>query len=184
VDAVRKFYAEIGIQQLPVFIDVSSKASFALGGVGLPTTILIDREGGKWLLIYFGYTFCPDACPTALTNMSVALEKLGSDTNKFQAVFITVDPHRDTGEVMADYLKSFDSRIVGLTGSQAQIDSVVKEYRMYVTLQKTGGIDYLVDHGAYFYLMNPEGVFVTVVGGELSGEEIVDQLRLRWRSNG
>jgi protein SCO1 len=169
--------------------EVSTSGRAAIGG---PFT-LVATDGktvtdqtyrGKWLLIYFGYTFCPDACPTALSNMSVALEKLGSDANKLQAVFITVDPQRDIGEVMADYLKSFDSRIVGLTGSQAQIDSVVKEYRMYVAQQRTGGVDYLVDHSAYFYLMNPEGAFVSVLGGELSGEEIVDQLRIQWRSNG
>jgi protein SCO1/2 len=67
---------------------------------------------GKWVLLYFGYTYCPDACPTALNNISVALEKLGSDASKLQPLFITVDPNRDTREVMAEYLKSFDSRIL------------------------------------------------------------------------
>jgi protein SCO1/2 len=76
--------------------------------------------------MFFGYTFCPDACPTALNNISAALEGLGPDADKLQPLFITVDPHRDTRDVMADYLKSFDSRIVGLTGSRDQIDNVIQ----------------------------------------------------------
>src|SRR5579863_5706997 len=70
---------------------------------------------GKWVLIYFGYTYCPDACPTALSNISVALEKLGPEADQLQPLFVTVDPARDTESVMGDYLKSFDRRIVGLT---------------------------------------------------------------------
>jgi protein SCO1 len=70
---------------------------------------------GKWQIIYFGYTFCPDACPVALSKLSVALEKLGSDADKVQAIFITVDPQRDTQQILAEYLKSFDSRVVGLS---------------------------------------------------------------------
>ncbi len=133
---------------------------------------------GKWLLIFFGYTFCPDACPTALNNISVALEALGSDANKLQPLFITVDPQRDTREVIGEYLKSFDSRIVGLTGTQAQVDSVVKEYRVYAASQKTeSGDDYLVSHSAYVYLMNPQGTFVNVISGGASGEEIAAWLR-------
>jgi len=134
---------------------------------------------GKWMLIFFGYTFCPDACPTALNNISVALEKLGPDASKLQPLFVTVDPQRDTREVMTEYLKSFDSRILGLTGTQAQIDSVVKEYRVYVAQQRpeTGGDDYLVSHSAYIYLMDPQGKFVNVIQGSEGGEEIATWLR-------
>ncbi|WGS21085.1 MULTISPECIES: SCO family protein [unclassified Bradyrhizobium] len=134
---------------------------------------------GKWLLIFFGYTFCPDACPTALTNISAALEKLGPDAGKLQPLFVTVDPQRDTPQVMAEYLKSFDPRIVGLSGTQAQIDSVLKEYRIYVARQKSEAEDgnYLVSHSAYVYLMNPQGRFVDVAQGSESGEEIAEWLR-------
>jgi protein SCO1/2 len=132
-----------------------------------------QRYRGKWLLIYFGYTYCPDACPTAPNNISVALEKLGSDANKLQALFVTVDPQRDTRNVMTEYLKSFDSRILGLTGSQSQIDGIVKEYRIYVAPEKTdGGDDYLVSHSAYLYLMDPQGKFVNVIRGSEAGEQI------------
>jgi protein SCO1/2 len=134
---------------------------------------------GKWLLIFFGYTFCPDACPTALSNISVALEKLGLDAEQFQPLFITVDPQRDTRDVLTDYLKSFDPRIVGLTSTQAQIDAVVHEYRIYVAKQKSeaGGDDYLVSHSAYVYLMDPRGKFVNVIQGGEAGDEIAAWLR-------
>ncbi len=134
---------------------------------------------GKWLLIFFGYTSCPDLCPTALTNVSVALEKFGSDAGRIQPLFITVDPQRDTRDVMANYLKSFDARILGLTGTQAQIDGVTREYRVYVALDKSerGGDDYLVSHSAYLYLMDPSGKFVSVIQGNEDGDAIAAWLR-------
>src|SRR6266852_9327091 len=141
---------------------------------------------GKWLLIFFGYTSCPDLCPTALANVSVALEKFGPDTSQLQPLFITVDPQRDTRDVMANFLKSFDARILGLTGTQAQIDSVTKEYRVYVALDKPerGGDDYLVEHSAYIYLMDTQGTFVNVIKGNEDGDAIAAWLRkemTRWK---
>ena len=134
---------------------------------------------GKWVLIYFGYTYCPDACPTALNNISVALQKLGPEAGKLQPLFVTVDPTRDTQSVMADYLKSFDRRIVGLTGTQPQIDAVIATYRLSVAREKSDadGNDYLVSHSVYIYLMNPEGRFLDVIRGTASGEEIATWLR-------
>jgi len=164
---------------------VATSGTAAIGG---PFTLVSTNDGnvtdqtyrGKWLLIFFGYTFCPDACPTALNSISVALEKLGVDAGKLQPLFVTVDPQRDTREVLAEYLKSFDSRIVGLTGSQDQIDRVVKEYRVYVASQKSetqGDDNYLVSHSAYIYLMDPQGKFVNVIQGSEGGEEIATWLR-------
>ena len=164
---------------------VATSGTAAIGG---PFTLVSTNDGnvtdqtyrGKWLLIFFGYTFCPDACPTALNSISVALEKLGVDAGKLQPLFVTVDPQRDTREVLAEYLKSFDSRIVGLTGSQDQIDRVVKEYRVYVASQKSetqGDDNYLVSHSAYIYLMDPRGKFVNVIQGSEAGEEIAAWLR-------
>jgi protein SCO1/2 len=139
---------------------------------------------GKWQLIFFGYTYCPDACPTTLANISVALEKLGADAGKLTPLFVTIDPQRDTREVMADYLQSFDSRIVGLTGSQAQVDQIVREYRAYAAQQKseTGGDDYLFAHTAYIYLMSPRGIFVNVIEGSEPGEKIATWLRQQMTS--
>jgi protein SCO1/2 len=146
---------------------------------------------GRWLLIFFGYTSCPDVCPTALANVSAALEKFGPDTSRLQPLFITVDPLRDTRDVMANYLTSFDARILGLTGTQAQIDQVTKAYRVYVALDKSekGGDDYLVSHSAYLYLMDPKGTFVNVIEGKEDGDAIASWLwkemtgSTRWRDS-
>jgi len=134
---------------------------------------------GKWVLIYFGYTYCPDACPTALNNISVALEKLGAHARNLRPFFVTVDPQRDTREAMANYLKSFDSRIIGLTGTQDQIDRTVKEFRVFASREKSddGGNTYLVSHTSYIYLMDPQGSFVNVIQGGATGDEIAAWLR-------
>jgi protein SCO1/2 len=134
---------------------------------------------GKWLLIYFGYTYCPDACPTALNSISVALEKLGSQASDLQPLFITVDPERDTRETMAKYLTSFDSRILGLTGTKGQIDDVIEKYRLYVSRKKAehSGDNYLISHSSYIYLMDPQGRFVNVIHGEEVGDEIAARFR-------
>ncbi len=168
-------------------IPVPTVATSGTAAIGGPYTLVaMDGETvtdqayrGKWLLLFFGYTFCPDACPTTLNNISVALEKLGSDAGKLQPLFITVDPRRDTREVISDYLKSFDPRIIGLTGTQGQIDSVVKEYRVYVAQQKSEseGDDYLVSHSAYVYLIDPDGKFVNVIQGNETGENIAAWVR-------
>lgn len=160
----------------------SSSRPPAIGG---PFTLAATTGGtvsdktyrGEWKLIYFGYTFCPDACPTALTDISDALQKLGPDASQVQPLFITVDPKRDTLQVMTDYLKAFDHRIVGLTGTPEQIDRVAKMYHVYVSAQPGHGSDYLVDHSAYFYVMSPDGKFANVIASSLSGDEIAAKLR-------
>ena len=168
------------------------EASSSSAQIGGPFT-LVDTGGktvtdqtyrGKWMLIYFGYTYCPDACPTALNNISVALEKLGSDANKLQPLFISVDPKRDTVRVMAEYMKAFDPRIAGLTGSQTQTAAAANAYRVYVAAQKTGGNDYLVDHSAFIYVMNPQGKFVNVIAGSVPGDQMADKLRQMMMRNG
>lgn len=166
-------------------VRVTSSGTAAIGGpfdlVATTGKNVTDQTyRGKWQFIFFGYTFCPDVCPTTLSNISVALKKLGTDANKLQPLFITVDPHRDTQKVMSNYLKPFDPRIIGLTGTQEQIDRVVKEYRIYVSRQKSedgNADDYLVSHSAFIYLMDPAGKFVDVVPGSESGEKIAAWLR-------
>jgi protein SCO1/2 len=163
---------------------VTTSGTAAIGGpftlVATDGQMVTDRTYlGKWLLIYFGYTSCPDACPTALNSMSVALEKLGARAGELQPLFVTIDPQRDTGDVIANYLTSFDSRIVGLTGTEDQIDGVIKEYRLYVSREKpdAGGKDYLVSHSSYIYLMDPQGAFVSVIHSDATGVEIATGLR-------
>ena len=156
-----------------------------LGKLGGPFTLMAtdgravtdQTYRGKWALLYFGYTSCPDACPTALNDMGVALDRLGPEAAAVQPVFITVDPKRDTREALAEYLKSFDPRIVTLTGTEEQIAAVVKEYRVYVSAHPESGGNYTVDHSSFFYLINPEGKFVRAIAGDVSGEELAERLR-------
>ena len=139
-------------------------------------TITDQTYRGKWMLIYFGYTSCPDACPTALNDMGVALERLGDEAASLQPIFITVDPKHDTREVLSEYLKSFDPRIVALTGTEEQIAAVAKEYRVYYSVHATEGNQSLVDHSSFFYLIDPKGKFVDLFAGDLSGEGIAARI--------
>ena len=162
---------------------VVSTGTAAIGGPftlvatdGRPVTDASYR--GKWKLIYFGYTFCPDACPTALTNVSTAIETLGNEADNVQPLFITVDPKRDTRQVLDEYLKSFDPRIIGLTGSEEQTATAAKAYRVYTGSSPGKDEDhYLVDHSAFVYVMDPLGKFAGIIAGETPGVEMAAQLR-------
>jgi protein SCO1 len=143
------------------------------------TTVTDQTFRGKWLLVYFGYTLCPNTCPMTLNEIAAALKKLGTDAAKMQPLFITVDPHRDTREVLEQYTKSFDPRIVGLTGNPQQIDAVAQEFGAYSARHKTGPgpEDYVMDHSTYLYVMDPEGKFVRAFDADTSGDRIADALR-------
>jgi protein SCO1/2 len=143
------------------------------------TTVTDQTYRGKWLLVFFGYTFCPDTCPTTLNEIAGALQKLGPDAAKLQAIFITIDPERDTPDVMGKYTEGFDRRIVGLTGNQRQIAEVAKEYGAYgvAHTHAAGASDYLVDHSTYIYLMDPQGKFVRGFDAETPADEIADSVR-------
>jgi protein SCO1/2 len=134
---------------------------------------------GKWLLVFFGYTFCPNVCPTTLLEVAVALQLLGPAASELQPLFISIDPDRDTPDVMAAYTQSFDPRIVGLTGSATQIASVAKEYGAYYDPHRTGPgpDDYVMDHSTYLYLMDPNGQFVRGFDADTPGTVIADNLR-------
>jgi protein SCO1 len=143
------------------------------------TTVTDRTYRGKWLLVYFGYTFCPTSCPTTLLAVTTALEELGQDAAQVQALFITVDPQRDTPKVMRQYIESFDPRIVGLTGTPQQIAAAAQEYGAYYVRHSTGAgpDDYIVDHSTYLYLMDPLGKFVRAFDSDTSGDRIADALR-------
>ena len=111
-------------------------------------------------LVFFGFTHCPDVCPTTLFDMSQLLSKLGPDADRVGAVFITVDPERDTPAVMKDYLSNFDPHLRGLTGDQASINAAIKAYRVYAKKVPLEGGDYTMDHTAIVYLMDKDGHFV------------------------
>jgi protein SCO1/2 len=132
---------------------------------------------GKWLLIYFGYTFCPDVCPTTLNQIGSALDALGPKAKNFQPIFITVDPARDKPQVMRDYMKSFDTRIVALTGEPDNIETAAKAFHVYYRPRSLGNGQYTVDHSSYIYVMNPKGKFVELLTGDLPGHPLANDLR-------
>ena len=143
------------------------------------TTVTDRTYRGKWLLVYFGYTFCPNSCPTTLLEVATALKKLGPHALQVQPLFITVDPERDTPKVMQQYTASFDPRIVGLTGTQQQIAAAAQEYGVYYLRQPSGpgADDYVMDHSTYLYIMDPQGKFVRAFDTNTSGDRIADVLR-------
>jgi protein SCO1/2 len=115
---------------------------------------------GRHLLVFFGFTFCPDVCPSALQVMSAALDKLGPKADRFVPILITVDPERDTPQQLALYVPSFHPRLVGLTGTQAEIDAVLKAYRVLNVRKRVdpkSSAGYTIDHPAQIYIMDPEG---------------------------
>lgn len=129
-------------------------------------TIVTARDfRGKYMLVYFGYTFCPDICPTALNAMTRALQQLGPKAKEVTAVFITVDPKRDTPSVMRRYTAAFGPDLTGLTGTPEEIAKVAKEYRVYHAKHDTGPgpDDYAIDHTSTIYLMGPDGKFIAPI---------------------
>ena len=132
---------------------------------------------GKWLLVYFGYTSCPDVCPTTLSAMALALDKLGPLADKVQPVFITVDPERDTAKIVGEYVKDFDPRFVGLVGSAQEIGAAAQEFHVYYRVRQLGNNEYVVDHSSFIYLIDPNGAFVRLLTGDLPGHQLADELR-------
>ena len=162
-----------------------------VGGTALASAIggpfrLIDQNGqtvtdadlkGKWSLVYFGYTHCPDACPTALNDISIALDDLGPKRDAVRAVFITVDPERDTAEALKSYVTSFDAPILALTGSPEAIAQAAKGYRVYYAKHPEAGGDYSMDHSSVIYVMDPEGRFTASFTHESTPEQIAERLK-------
>ena len=132
---------------------------------------------GKWLLIYFGYTFCPDVCPTTLTQISEALDSLGTRADSFQPIFITLDPARDSQKVMTDYLKAFSPRFIGLRGAGTDIADTAQRFHVYYQLRGIGNGQYTVDHSSFVYVIDPNGKFVELLTPDVPGHSLGDSLR-------
>lgn len=117
---------------------------------------------GRYMLVFFGFTYCPDVCPSELQVMSAALDEMGADADPIQPVFVSIDPARDTPAVVKEYVGNFHPRMKGLTGSEADVAKIASAYRVYYAKQqsKAGSSDYLMDHSAILYLMGPDGKFV------------------------
>lgn len=164
----------------------SRPAPVAGSAVGGPFT-LIDHNGatrtdkdfaGQYLLIYFGFTFCPAICPTELQKMNVALNKIGPLADQVQPLFITIDPERDTQTVMAAYVKPFHPRLIGLTGGPEQVQAALKAYRIYARKVEDPAMnEYTMDHTSYIYLMAPDGTLLDLYGMGSTAAEIAAGLQ-------
>ncbi|HEX7883731.1 MAG TPA: SCO family protein [Afipia sp.] len=187
----------------PLVIIAAFAASLAIGllvtlwlmgglrGAAPPAAIggpfrLIDQTGqavteksliGRPTIIFFGFTHCPDVCPTALFEMSEVLRAMGSDATKVNAYFVSVDPERDTSAVMKDYISSFDPHLKGLTGSPDEIAKVLSAYRVYAKKIPLKDGDYTMDHTALIYLMDRKGNFVRPFNLKRTAEEAATDLK-------
>jgi protein SCO1/2 len=164
--------------------EASAAGEVAIGG---PFT-LVDQNGqevtdekfrGRLMLVYFGYTFCPDVCPLGLTTIAEALDQLpAEDRDQVAPVFITVDPERDTVAVMKDYVGAFSDQLVGLTGNPAAVQDALRAYRVYARKSDAEAADgsYLVDHSTFTYLMDREGRYLAHFGHSTTPEEMAKRL--------
>jgi len=165
------------------FLWFSGRSGAAVGGpftlVNAQGQTVTDRDfRGKYMLVYFGYTHCPDVCPTTLSAIAAAMKLLGPKAARIVPVFITVDPARDTPVIAGRYAALFSPAIVGLSGSAARIAAVAREYHVYYAKHPTGKgpDDYSVDHSSVLYLMGPDGRFVAPIPAEGSAGELAKSL--------
>jgi protein SCO1 len=170
-----------------VFVEGRSAGTGAVqaAAIGGPFK-LIDQDGqpfsdqdlkGKTFLVFFGFTHCPDVCPTTLFEISEIMRRLGPEADRTAALFISVDPERDTPEAMKDYLSSFDPHLRGLTGDAAALAAVAKAYRVYYKKVPLEGGDYTMDHTAIVYLMDKQGRFVSPFNMRRTADVAAAELR-------
>jgi len=166
-----------------ILYSFSSHAPTVTGGIGVSRAVpvggpfrMTDHTGkavseellqGRYTLIYFGYTFCPDVCPTELQDMSVALNLAGPAGEKVTPVFVTVDPKRDGQEEIADYVAAFHPRMIGLRGTEAETTVMTKAYRVFYQPVNQEDEYYLMDHSNFIYLMGPDGANIAIFNGEV-----------------
>ncbi len=167
-----------------IVVGRNSSADNATVQIGGPFA-LVNQDGetvtdktydGRYRLIYFGYTFCPDACPTELQIMAQALDELGPAGEKVQPIFVTIDPDRDTPKQLKDYVPAFDKRLVGLTGTPAQIAQIAREYKVYYARADQSAA-YAMNHSSFVYLMNPDGRFLTVFSADTDADAMASKIR-------
>jgi len=153
-------------------------AGMALGGpfelVNQAGQTVTERDfAGRWLLVYFGFTYCPDVCPTELGIIAAALDAMGPAGEAVTPILITIDPQRDTPDQLADYVSRFHPRMQGLTGTPEQIAAAARRYRVYYArVQRPEMTDYLMDHSSFIYLVGPDGRVRALFRSETSPEAI------------
>ena len=147
---------------------------------------LVDQNGrvvrdedlrGRPQLVFFGFTTCPDICPTTLTKITTVLVDLGTDADKLTPILVTVDPERDTPAVLKEYLTAFDPRIVGLTGTPEQVESALKSFRLYAGKRELDGGEYTMDHSTFIYLMDGNGDYARHFSASSEVDELVKSIR-------
>jgi protein SCO1/2 len=163
----------------------SGPTRLSIASIGGPFS-LTDQKGaavtdaslkGHPSVMFFGYTYCPDVCPTTLFEMTAWLDTLGPEADKLKVYFVTVDPERDTVEKMAEYLTSFDPRITGLTGSPEAVAEMTKAYRIYSRKVPVEGGSYIMDHTASVYLLDKDGAFTGTIDYKEAPETAVAKLK-------
>jgi protein SCO1/2 len=165
-------------------ISTGPSTSTGVAAIGGPFS-LTDQTGkpvtdqtykGKWLLVFFGFTSCPDVCPTTLNQVAQVMDRLGPLADQVQPLFITVDPARDTPAVLAQYTAAFGPRIVGLTGTPEQIAAAAKAYRVYYAKVDQGS-DYTMDHSAILYVMRPDGKYEAFFAADAKADDMTAKLK-------
>jgi len=132
----------------------------------------------RLMLVYFGFTHCPDECPTDLALMANILKKLGNDSKKIYPIFITTDPERDNPEVMKKYLNNFSPEIIGLTGTREQIASAANMYKVFYKKEKTNDMpEYTINHSAYMYLIGIDGKYITIFNHDTDEDKIIKEIK-------
>lgn len=167
--------------------DLPESRSFGKAAIGGPFT-LVDQAGktvkdtdfrGQFMLVYFGFTYCPDICPTALLTMTNAINNLGKDGEEVTPILISVDPERDKPDVLAQYVANFHPRLVGLTGTPEQVKAAADAYKVYYTKveQKDSSLAYVVDHSGFIFLMSPKGEYLAHFPHDVAEQSLIDSLR-------
>jgi cytochrome oxidase Cu insertion factor (SCO1/SenC/PrrC family) len=141
---------------------------------------------GKYMLVAFGYTSCPDICPAELQAMANAMDQLGAKADQVNPVFVTIDPERDTVAQIANYVKNFHKRFIGLTGTPEEIKQAARAYRVYYARAEAANsaLGYLMDHSAFIYLMNPQGEYVTHFSSATPSEKIASTIEKAMANGG
>ena len=141
-------------------------------------TVFDSKISNKLMLIYFGFTYCPDVCPTTLIKMADVIDRLGEDSDNVNSIFISIDPERDKEEVIKDYVSAFHDKIIGLTGSEEQISSVAKDWGVYYQKEDIeGSEDYTVNHLDIIFLANANGEYVDFFPPKIQSALIVEKVR-------
>ena len=138
---------------------------------------------GKAVVLFFGFTRCPDVCPTTLAEIAAALKTLGPDAERVQVLFVTLDPERDTGKTLADYVGAFDPRFVALRGDEAATQRVAKDFKIFYEKRKQGE-SYTIDHSAQAYVLDPQGRLRLLVRHDRIGQDLAPDLRTLLKETG